>query len=145
VRRGIVQSTAFNFAEIAMEKAKELEPGTREFVFEGVQRWYDAALGSDLRPTNIFVLLAGAGVGKSCIMVELSRRGNSALANSLGGDAHTTSPSLARFTSFVLSSAMHKSLNVALRSIATQLRAPVPGFGYGAPRARSWIGCWTWM
>ena len=58
---------------IAVEKCLEHQPGSREWLFDTINDWYAAG------DSGAFVLLAGAGVGKSVAMAELARRGCSAL------------------------------------------------------------------
>jgi WD40 repeat protein len=113
--------SAFHAGEIVIEKAREIEPGTREFIFDGIQKWFD----NSTKFSNVFVLLAVAGVGKSCIMAEFCRRGNPALANVLSGSAHSTAPVVGAFHFFQSSDPNHRSLEVALRSVSMQLKATI--------------------
>lgn len=111
--------------KIAMEKCSEFLPGTREWLFTDIARWVslEGEGGS-----GAFVLLAGAGVGKSVIMAEVARRGSKVLASLMGGEYTQSGIPPVAMHFFRSSDSVECSIFTACFSIAQQLKALVPSF-----------------
>ena len=119
----------FDRNEVLNRKRIEFEPGTRDWILD--------ELVTKTQSNHAAFLLSGAGMGKSCIMAELTSRYSPTFNQEVQGFLHEDERlSVAAYHFFDWSDINAKYVELALKSIARQLCTSIPGFRHCLAKSR---------